>query len=146
MRKRTIEREKSNDRCRKTSFLHRSLPFDLFISATEFTVQFSEVPSLLSLHPSDYHLSLLNTTHIFCHSFLFFLYSYHFSSLVKLLLHYRSSQSLCLSLSENGNDWQKTQKWFRFSYHDHDDAYSLKTDSWGSFASWKNLSTDGPYW
>ncbi|CAI5454684.1 unnamed protein product [Caenorhabditis angaria] len=31
-------------------------------------------------------------------------------------------------------------------YLDHDDAYKLDYTEWGKFASWKNLSTAGPYW
>ncbi|VDL62973.1 unnamed protein product, partial [Nippostrongylus brasiliensis] len=31
-------------------------------------------------------------------------------------------------------------------YLDRDDAYSLNHSDWAHFASWKNLSTDGPYW
>ncbi|UMM39652.1 hypothetical protein L5515_016606 [Caenorhabditis briggsae] len=31
-------------------------------------------------------------------------------------------------------------------YLDRDDAYKLDYNDWGKFASWKALSTDGPYW
>lgn len=31
-------------------------------------------------------------------------------------------------------------------YLDHDDAYCLNRTDWAHFASWKNLSTEGPYW
>ncbi|XGW32955.1 hypothetical protein V3C99_017456 [Haemonchus contortus] len=31
-------------------------------------------------------------------------------------------------------------------YMDRDDAYTLNHNDWAHFASWKNLSTDGPYW
>ncbi|KAK6033392.1 putative phosphatase regulatory subunit [Ostertagia ostertagi] len=31
-------------------------------------------------------------------------------------------------------------------YMDRDDAYNLNHSDWAHFASWKNLSTDGPYW
>ncbi|KHJ97526.1 putative phosphatase regulatory subunit [Oesophagostomum dentatum] len=31
-------------------------------------------------------------------------------------------------------------------YLERDDAYSLNHTDWGHFASWKSLSTDGPYW
>ncbi|KAJ1374669.1 hypothetical protein KIN20_037404 [Parelaphostrongylus tenuis] len=31
-------------------------------------------------------------------------------------------------------------------YLNRDDAYSLTHTDWAHFASWKNLSTDGPYW
>lgn len=31
-------------------------------------------------------------------------------------------------------------------YLDRDDAYNLNHSDWAHFASWKNLSTDGPYW
>ncbi|CAB3400735.1 unnamed protein product [Caenorhabditis bovis] len=31
-------------------------------------------------------------------------------------------------------------------YLDRDDAYKLDYNDWSKFASWKNLSTDGPYW
>lgn len=29
---------------------------------------------------------------------------------------------------------------------DGDDAYKLNYDSWSRFASWRDLSTEGPYW
>ncbi|KJH42536.1 putative phosphatase regulatory subunit [Dictyocaulus viviparus] len=33
-----------------------------------------------------------------------------------------------------------------FKYMDRDDAYSMNQTDWTHFASWKSLSTDGPYW
>ncbi|GMR60578.1 hypothetical protein PMAYCL1PPCAC_30773, partial [Pristionchus mayeri] len=32
------------------------------------------------------------------------------------------------------------------SFKDKNDAYNQRFDNWSSFASWKNLSVDGPYW
>uniref|UniRef100_A0A1I7XR39 CBM21 domain-containing protein n=1 Tax=Heterorhabditis bacteriophora TaxID=37862 RepID=A0A1I7XR39_HETBA len=32
------------------------------------------------------------------------------------------------------------------NYLDRDDAYKLEHTEWTNFASWKNLSTSGPYW
>ncbi|KAF8354696.1 hypothetical protein PRIPAC_96319 [Pristionchus pacificus] len=32
------------------------------------------------------------------------------------------------------------------SFKDKNDAYNQRYDNWSSFASWKNLSVDGPYW
>ncbi|GMT36027.1 hypothetical protein PFISCL1PPCAC_27324 [Pristionchus fissidentatus] len=32
------------------------------------------------------------------------------------------------------------------SFRDKNDAYAQRYDNWSGFASWKNLSVDGPYW